>query len=86
MTYEEDLVAYQERRRTAKPKFRLVCFEPSSLGYWGAVSYSIGALLYNIGDLNSMLCAPMQCGPDRRKALCDISQAAPLPLPTPSRA
>ena len=49
MRYEEDLVAYHERRRTAKPKFHLVCFEPTSLGWWGGVSYTTGALLYNIG-------------------------------------
>jgi len=42
-------VAYQERRRTAKPKFHLVCFEPTNLGWWGGVSYTTGALLYNIG-------------------------------------
>jgi len=47
--YEEDLVAWKEGRRTAKPKFHLVCFEPTSLGWWGGVSYTTGALLYNIG-------------------------------------
>ena len=49
MRYEEDLEAWQDGRRTAKPKFRLLCFEPTSLGWWGGVSYTIGALLYNIG-------------------------------------
>jgi hypothetical protein len=56
--YEEDLVAWHEGRRPAKPKFRLFWIEPTSLGYWGGVSYTAGALLYNIGAAQRAACIP----------------------------
>ena len=78
MVYEEDLIAYKEQRRTTKPKFRLVCFEPSSLGWWGGVSYTTGALLYNIGAAPTY---NMQYMTSRRSRRALRSEAAPSARP-----
>ena len=93
--YEEDLAAWHEGRRPTKPKFRLFWFEPTSLGYWGGVSYTTGALLYNIGAvLVTFLSLAQLCGaacpwhvPHRGLEHMRMPpQAVPQPSPMHSRA
>jgi hypothetical protein len=47
--YPVELAQWKAGQRPHKPRFRFLWMDPSNLGWWGGVSYTFGALLYNVG-------------------------------------
>lgn len=48
-----ELAQWKAGQRPVKPRFRCLWLDPKNLGWWGGVSYTFGALLYNVGTTST---------------------------------
>lgn len=50
LQYDEEMTEWKTGDRATKPKFRIVGLALDNLGWWAGVSYTTGALMYNVGS------------------------------------
>lgn len=50
LQYDEEMTEWKTGKRAEKPKFHLFGFPLRNLGWWAGVSYTTGALMYNVGS------------------------------------
>lgn len=46
--FPTEMAAYKDGQRPAPPKFRALWFAPRNFAWWAGVSYTFGAILYNV--------------------------------------
>mmetsp|Transcript_14589 Transcript_14589/g.44097 ORF Transcript_14589/g.44097 Transcript_14589/m.44097 type:complete len:370 (+) Transcript_14589:270-1379(+) len=51
--YPDEVIAWKAGRRPTKPRFRMLGWEPRNFAWWAGVSYTFGALLYNVSATTS---------------------------------